>query len=225
VALWKLSPSDLTFLWDECKRCFYLKVVHNFRRPWAPFPKIFGRIDRLMQAYFRDKPTSEFAPELPPGQVVFGDKWVTSVRIHLPGHEGRCYVKGKFDSVVRFDDGSYGVVDFKTTEPSPYHIPFYSRQLHAYAYALEHPGRRGLHLAPITTLGLFCVEPVAVARGSEGSIAYLGDVTWLECPKDEAACLGFLDEVLTVLERPEPPPSDPDCDHCQYRERARDVSW
>ena len=28
--LYKLSPSDLTFLWDECQRCFYLKVVRKF---------------------------------------------------------------------------------------------------------------------------------------------------------------------------------------------------
>ena len=25
--MYKLSPSDLTFLWDGCKHCFYLKVI------------------------------------------------------------------------------------------------------------------------------------------------------------------------------------------------------
>lgn len=35
----KLSPSDLTFMWDECKH-FYLKAVHGFNRPSAPFPTI-----------------------------------------------------------------------------------------------------------------------------------------------------------------------------------------
>ncbi len=42
---WKISPSDLTFLWDECPRCFYLKVRHKFKRPGLPFPKIYQ--DRL----------------------------------------------------------------------------------------------------------------------------------------------------------------------------------
>lgn len=220
-ALWKLSPSDLTFLWDECKRCFYLKVVHGYRRPWAPFPKIFGRIDRLMQAYFQDRPTSELSPDLPPGRVVFGDKWVQSQRITRPRREGRCYLRGKFDCVVQFEDGTYGVVDFKTTEPSPHHVPFYSRQLHAYAYALEHPGGRGFRLSPVTVLGLFCVEPVAMERSANRGIAYLGDIIWLNCPKDEKSFLGFLDELLSVLELPSPPPRDAECAYCSYRDQAR----
>jgi hypothetical protein len=126
---------------------------------------------------------------------------------------------------MQFEVGSYGVVDFKTTEPSPYHIPFYCRQLHAYAYVLEHAGERGFHLAPITTMRLFCVELVVMERASEGRIAYQGVVTWLECPKDEVAFLDFFDKVLTVLERPDPPPSDADCGDCEYREKSWDFSW
>ena len=62
---WKLSPSDLTFLWDECPRCFYLKVVHNINRPAIPFPKLFNRIDKLMKDYFQGKHTSDFLADLP----------------------------------------------------------------------------------------------------------------------------------------------------------------
>jgi hypothetical protein len=32
----KLAPSDLTFLLNDCKRCFYLKVMKNIRRPSTP---------------------------------------------------------------------------------------------------------------------------------------------------------------------------------------------
>ena len=52
-SIWKLSPSELTFLWDECPRCFYLKVVHKFNRPWGAFPGIFSRIDKLMKDYYQ----------------------------------------------------------------------------------------------------------------------------------------------------------------------------
>lgn len=38
---WKLSPSDFAFLWEECKRCFYLKVVNGIQRPPLIMPKIF----------------------------------------------------------------------------------------------------------------------------------------------------------------------------------------
>lgn len=218
---WKLSPSELTFLWDECPRCFYLKVVRNFNRPWSPFPKIFNRIDKLMKDYYEHKPASEISSELPEGEVKFGEKWVTSQTISFPGKHSSCFLKGKFDTVVEFSDGSYGVIDFKTTQPSPKHVPFYSRQLHAYAYALEHPAPGGFSLSPITHLGLLCVEPVQMDVTPDGQVAYLGEATWLEVPKDDDWFLRFLEEVLTVLQQLEPPASSPNCAYCQYREAAR----
>ena len=223
--LWKLSPSDLTFLWSECRRCFYLKVVQEFKRPAAPFPKIFTRIDRLMQTYFEGKSTAEISPDLAEGVVKFGDKWVKSQPMELPNHDSSCFILGKFDTVVEFADSTFGVVDFKTTEPTPTHVPFYSRQLHAYAYALEHPAPRRFRLSPITTLGLLCVEPTAMDRHREDQVAYIGDVSWLEIPKDEGEFLDFIDQILSVLERSEPPPPGPKCGYCHYLEGARDSGW
>ena len=223
--LYKLSPSDLTFLWDECQRCFYLKVVHSFNRPGMPFPKIFTRIDRLMKEFFHQLPANEIASELPPGRVAFADKWVNSAPISFPNHGSSCYIRGIFDTVLQFDDHSYAVVDFKTSEPRSEHVDFYSRQLHAYSYALENakPGSFSLH--PVTTLGLLCVEPVQMVRTPGGNLAYEGQVTWLDCPKDDQAFLAFLDQVLAVLDQPEPPPANPKCGFCSYRENARQTGF
>lgn len=223
--MWKLAPSDLTFLWSECPRCFYLKVVHNLRRPYSPFPSIFTRIDRLMKDYFQDKPCEELTPDLPEGVVKMGDRWVTSAPIDLPGHVPSCYLTGKFDCLVEFVDGSYGVVDFKTSEAKPENVPFYSRQLHAYAYALEYSAPNSLHLSPITRLGLLTVEPVLMDRLHPGRIAYLGDVTWQECPKSYPDFMSFLEEVVFTLELPEPPESGPTCAYCAYRQGARSHNW
>lgn len=115
--IWKLSPSELTFLWDECPRCFYLKVIRNFSRPWSPFPSIFNRIDKLMKDYF--------------------------------------------------------------------------------------DGRSAMDTTP------------------DGKIAYLGEVTWLEVPRDDEWFFGFLGNVLDVLDQDEPPASSEDCGWCQYRQAAR----
>ncbi|MBN1537823.1 MAG: PD-(D/E)XK nuclease family protein [Anaerolineales bacterium] len=219
---WKLSPSDLTFLWDECPRCFYLKVVHGINRPWGAFPKIFNRIDKLMKAHFEGKPASQISPMLPEGIVRFGEKWVTSEPIQLPGHTATCFIKGKFDVVLEFHDHSYGVVDFKTSEAKPEHIRFYSRQLHAYAYALENPASGKLSLQPINRLGLLCVEPVEMDQVGKDQLAYVGNATWLECPKDNQGFMKFLDQVITLLELPSPPEPNPKCGWCQYREAARD---
>jgi CRISPR/Cas system-associated exonuclease Cas4 (RecB family) len=217
----KLSPSDLTFLWDECKRCFYLKYVHGITRPAMAFPSIFGAIDRLMKDYYESRSTAELDASLPAGKVRFGERWVESLPVTLSAHTGQCYIRGKFDSILAFEDGSFGVVDFKTSEPRASHIAFYGRQLHAYAYALENPAPGKFNLSPITRLGLLVVQPKAMDVTASGQIAYLGGVSWLEVRRDDAGFMGFLDEVLCLLEQPEPPEAGEKCGFCAYREHAR----
>jgi len=222
---WKLSPSDLTFLWDECPRCFYLKVVHKFYRPPMAFPSIFGRIDGLMKSFFEGRSTLEFSPELPAGVVKYGGGSVQSEPLRLPGHADTCHIAGKFDSVLQFADGTYAVVDFKTTSPRPEHVPFYSRQLHAYAYALEHPAPGKFSLTPVVRLGLFSMDLDGLERHSTDRLALLGPVLWQECPLDMAGFLAFIDRVLCLLEQPEPPPPGEKCGFCKYRESSRLTSY
>jgi hypothetical protein len=62
---------------------------------------------------------------------------------------------------------------------------------------------------------------VLMDRTRLGQIAYIGDVTWLECPKNEDGFLAFIDEVLAVLESPQPPPAGEKCFYCKYRDDAR----
>ncbi len=222
---YKLSPSDLTFLWDECQRCFYLKVVYNFNRPSMAFPKIFSTIDLLMKNFFYELPSNEISPELPPGKVAYTSKWVYSKPISLPHRKTSCYIRGIFDTVLQFNDGSYAVVDFKTTTPKTEHIDFYSRQLHAYSFALENPNPGKLFLSPVSRMGLLCVEPVSMIRTNSGNLAYEGNVTWLECPKNDQTFLSFINNVLEVLDSPEPPPPNPNCGFCQYRDSARQKGY
>jgi hypothetical protein len=222
MTLYKLSPSQLTFAWDECPRCFYLDVVLGIKRPSMAFPKIFSRIDSLMKTLFADKPTSALSPELPPGRVGMQGKWINSAPIQFSGVDASCYIKGAFDSVLTFDDGTYAVIDFKTSHPNPAHVAFYGRQLSAYAYALEHPGAMALRLAPINMLGLLYLDPVDIDHGQDHRrITYGGEVTWQKIPKDEAGFLSFIKEVLTLLSLPEPPPAPEDCGFCNYRAESR----
>lgn len=220
-ANWKLSPSDFAFLWEECTRCFYLKVARNYGRPRTPMPTIFIKIDQLMKDHFADKNTADISPELPPGAVAFEGKWVESVPIVVPDRTSTCYIRGIFDTVVRFEDGSYGVIDFKTSKASPKSIPLYSRQLHAYAYALENPAPGKLGLSPVSKLGLLCVEPMRMAVAEDGTYAYESDPVWLDCPRDGEGFLSFIGEVLDVLDSPDAPDSGTGCQFCKYRDDAR----
>ncbi len=222
---WKLSPSDLTFLWDECKRCFYLKVHQNFRRPGLPFPKIFGKIDLLMKDIYLEYSTKKISPDLPEGKTIMTGRWVTSDPISTPDGKNSVFIRGIFDTVVRFEDGSYGVVDFKTSEAKQEHIEFYGRQLMAYAYSLEHPAPGKLHLSPVSHLGLLYFEPNAMLEKPPDELDLRGATRWVEIKPDEAAFMAFIQEVLSLLAQPEPPPANPDCGFCAYRDAARNTTF
>jgi hypothetical protein len=211
----KLAPSDLTFLWEECRRCFWLKVKGVLRRPSTPFPKVFTLLDGQTKDHFFGLPTEEMAEGLPPGRVAVGDRSVRSSPLIVPGHDVSVQLGGRIDTALAFDDGSFGVVDFKTSEPKPEHVPFYARQLHAYALAAEHPAEGALRLAPVSRLGLLCVEPVAMVALPDG-VAYKGHTHFLEIERDDDAFLAFVSQVLFVLERDVPPDPSPGCGFCRY---------
>jgi hypothetical protein len=213
---YKLSPSDLTFTYEGCKRCFYQKVVNNIAQPSMPLPSIFSKIAGLLKNHYSGRPTSELHPDLPPGKVTLGEKPVTSQTIYLPGHEASCYIHGRFDIVLSFNDGSYGVIDFKTSNPDSESAVLYRRQLHAYAYAMEHPAPGKLYLSPVTRLGLLYFYPDRINQQSIDQLSYGADITWVEVEKNEPAFLSFIDEVLDVLELPEAPECSPKCPWCGY---------
>lgn len=127
--VWKLSPSDFAFLWEECRRCFYLKVARGFQRPRSIMPKIFTNIDSQMKQFFAGKRTEKILPRLPAGVVEYGDKWVESIPFKPDSQCSKCFIRGKVDTILKLDDGSYAVIDFKTAETRSEHIPLYARQL------------------------------------------------------------------------------------------------
>jgi hypothetical protein len=218
---WKLSPSDFAFLWEECKRCFYLKIVSGFQRPRPIMPKIFTIIDSRMKSFYSGKRTEDIVTGMPPGTVEHGEKWVQSQPLNVPDRLSSCFIKGKFDTVVRFDDGTYGVIDFKTSERKAEHVPLYGRQLHAYAQALENSAPGKFSLAPITKLGLLVYEPKSYSQATDGEASLSGGLSWIEIPRKDDKFMEFLSEVLSVLEMPEPPGGSPTCEWCQYRDTSR----
>ncbi len=216
MSLYKISPSDLTFSWDGCKYCFYMKVKHNLVIR-TPFPGIFGKMANLTSDFYQGKPASEISPSLPPGRVTLREKFVKSAAIIIPEVESQCYIFGRFDAVIAFEDGSYGVVDYKTSDPKEEHAAFYSRQLTAYAYALENPAAGALHLAPVTRMGLFVVTPERFEQTGDGGTAFINRTTWMGVPREDVSFLSLLEEVVRLLDAPTPPESDPECGVCNYR--------
>jgi hypothetical protein len=211
----RLAPSDLTFLWEECRRCFWLKAKGVLKRPSGPFPKIFSRLDQQTKDFFLGSRTEDMAESLRPGQVSFGGRSVRSALLEVPGHRSRVVLGGRIDTALAFDDGTFGLIDFKTAEPKAEHVFFYGRQLHSYALALEDPAFGALRLSPVVQLGLLCVEPLGMVGLGDG-VAYNATAHFLDIPRDDGAFMAFLSQVLFVLERPEPPDATPGCSYCSY---------
>lgn len=213
---YKLSPSDFSFLYEGCQRCYYLKVLYKIFPPSIPLPSVFSRIAGLLKNHYNGKRTDELHPELPPGVVRYAERNVKSERIRLPGYNATCFISGRFDIVVEFDDGTYGLIDFKTGNPESEHRDLYSRQLHAYAYALEHPAQGALSLSPISKMGLLYFNPSRVDQPEQNWLYYCAEVRWVGVDIDENAFIEFIGRVLQLLESSNIPPSSTTCKWCKY---------
>ena len=62
-----ISPSDLTFLWSECKKCFWLKYNEGISRPG--FMPLVGPMSAFQEKLYRERPTRDLAFNLAPGVV------------------------------------------------------------------------------------------------------------------------------------------------------------
>jgi len=216
---YKLSPSDMTFLLDGCERCFYLKVKNNIPQPSIPLPSIFSKIAGLLKNHFQGKRTDLLHPSLPPGIIKYGERWIESDALTMQNHNDKCYIKGRFDIVIEFDNNTYGVVDFKTGSPDSSSSKLYARQLNAYAYALEHPALGALRLSPVSKLALLYFHPTKVSQQNEGWLSFDAEITLIDIEKDEKGFINFIDQVLTILESPNPPAPSETCQWCNYIKR------
>jgi hypothetical protein len=214
---YRLSPSDLTFLYDKCKYCFVLKVKHGIAQPSIPLPAIFAKIAALQKDFFSGMRTEDFCPDLPPGIVTYGERRVLSSELELPGCTSTCTLAGRFDVVVELDQGSYAVLDFKTGSPTEEKKEMYSRQLQAYAIALENPAPNQLCLSPVSKLGLLFFTPEEYVQSSGLRQNLAGQLHWVDIERDDAAFVGKLAEIVSLLDGPMPEPQPDTCDWCAYR--------
>ena len=179
-------------------------------------PKIFTRIHSLIETWADGKRTELLAPGMPTGIVAHGEKWVESEPIVIPGRRSQCFIRGKFDTIAKLEDNTYAILDFKTCSRQDKHLDLYSRQLHAYAMALENPAEGRFSLSPISKLGLLVWEP-SMFSDTNDAMALAGSFTWVELPLDIPTFMEFLSEVLEVLEQSTPPEPSPKCEFCSYQ--------
>ncbi len=222
---YKLSPSDLTYLYNGCKFCFWLKVKFGTPQPSMPMPGIFSAIAGRQKEFYANKRTKDFCKDLPDGVVLYGERPVHSKTLKFDGLKNECHIRGRFDVVIKFDDGSYGVIDCKTASPSDEKAEMYGRQLQAYAFALENPENGALNLSPISKLGLIFFEPSFFEQHDHEYQSFRGKAVWIEVKRNDEGFVQFLQEVVSVLDKESPPDSSPDCNWCQYRTKMKNFDF
>src|SRR3990170_6829427 len=126
--MYKLSPSDFAYLYEECKLCFYLKVKENIKRPFSPFPSVFSAMNTLIQGNLMGKSFQTLSPKLPDGIIESQEGWVSSKQIP----DTNLYISGKYDLLVKQKDGTYILVDLKISKPSEEKAEKYKTQLASY---------------------------------------------------------------------------------------------
>ena len=211
-----ISPSDLTFLWGECRKCFWLKYNEGISRPG--FMPLVGPMASLQEKQYRERPTSDIGPGLPPGVVTHWGESVESVPLMVDGKESRWRVKGKYDIVATFDNGHIALIDCKvtTSEMADDKVDLYWPQLEAYAYALENPlNGQGKVVAET---GLLMWRVVSGHTDHVDSFGFGCEKEYLSAGRRPALFQGFIAEVIKTLDGPLPE-SGEKCTMCKYAEK------
>jgi CRISPR/Cas system-associated exonuclease Cas4 (RecB family) len=214
--MYKLSPSDFAYLYEECKLCYCLKVKHGIYQPSMPMPGVFSAINTRLQGKLVGKNLKSLSGDLPDGEVVRQEGWVDSIIVP----ETSVYIKGKYDLLVKNPDETHTLIDLKISQPGEDKIEKYKTQLTAYKFSLENP-KEGNPIK-ITHMGLLIFYPDAVSFG-DGTAQISFPPKWLEVPVDEGGFFKFIKAIDKLLSGPMPEESKT-CKWCQYRHVGETLS-
>ena len=179
---------------------------------------LVGDLANMQENYFAAKTTADIAPVLPEGKVADLGGWVKSSFINVNGAATKYAIRGKYDLLIEFADGTYGIIDCKFQAKDSDKTDLYQPQLEAYAFALENPASG----APkkVSLMGLLVwslLEPAGdVTKGFGLKLKH----TWRPIERNPAALASRLTDFITVVSSDMPAAKD-NCDMCNYLNQRR----
>jgi hypothetical protein len=218
----RIAPSDISFL-ANCPHCLWHKY-HTGLKHGSTFPGVFSILDISQKNYFNPLGTKEISSDLPDGEVdlKIADKFITSKVLY--DLEGRSFqLGGKADLILKFNDGTYGVIDNKTTKIKDSQ-DYYFYQLECYATILEYPdastsekffSANGVDCySPVTHLGLSMFEPSKIIDHSKETITQLYARKWQAVERNPKKLLEKITSIMDIISAPECPDAS-SCDRCK----------
>lgn len=175
-----------------------------------PMPAVFTKIDSEMKRAF--SAGWQTIEGVPPFRIIDQSRRVTSRALDVGGGTVM-QIRGNYDSLIEFEDGSRAVADWKTSAVRDELKSTYQRSLEAYAFALEHPAC-GTPMA-IDRIGLGVFLPDAFVASEDGS-RLMGRMTWIELTRNRSEFLDFMGSVGGLVAGRVPNP-DRGCPYCAFR--------
>lgn len=211
-----IAPSDLTFGFSTCKRCIWIKYWFSFELK-KDFPLVKS-LSTFQEEHFRRAPMPSIDPSLPAGTVKQWGQWVKSKNIVINGVETQWKLRGIYDLLGHYDDGTVGIIDCKVSDSERDSGDFYAPQLEAYAYTLENPlsGK----VFPVQTMGLLIwkLGGVAETRPNEfvaNSMGFGVNQVYVPVQRDPERLAKLLEEFITVIDG-EMPDAGSQCHACNF---------
>lgn len=213
-----ISPSDLTFGFSTCKRCIWIKYWFSFELK-KDFPLVKS-LSTFQEEYFRRAPMPAIDPSLPAGTVKQWGQWVKSKNIVVNGLETQWKLRGIYDLLGHYEDGTVGIIDCKVSDSERDNGDFYAPQLEAYAYTLENPSSG--RVFQVQTMGLLVwkLAGVAQTRPNEFVTHEMGfgvHQLYIPVERDPARLNNLLEEFITVIDG-DLPEAGAECLACNYLE-------
>ncbi len=210
--MYKLSPSDFKYLYEDCKHCYYQKAKGFIKElPSIGMPGVFTKMSTLLQNAIIGMDLREINSQLPAGKIEVKEGFLKSKPIP-PAND--CYIGGRFDIASKLDDGTWSVIDFKITDPNEDKIQKFFAQLHAYKFALENPDFG--EPRKVSKMGIVAINPEEITFPGE-DVTFKAKPQWFEIAEDMERFYSFISEVSALLNGPEPPENPDTCKWCYYR--------
>ena len=206
-----------------CLHCAWVRL-HVKSLPFQSFPGIFSTIDRYNKLIVRSHFQRENALPLWLKQLGEVASYVDPPHwssFKVSDDASGVTVRGEADGIFQMSDGSYTIVDYKTSKFSRAQgamLPAYEAQLNAYAYIGERLG-----LSPVRRLALVYMEPQTSEETSQDprlvdgrgfSMGFEATIVDVEL-RPEKLIPPLLRKVREVGDMRNPPAGLPGCKDCE----------
>ncbi len=181
---------------------------------------LVGELSALQEAHFDNAQSEAIAPVLPRGRVIGRGGWVKSRPIEVEGRVSPYAIRGKYDLLLEFDDGTFGIIDCKFQGRDSDKSDFYAAQLEAYAFALENPAQDQPRM--VSTLGLLVWSPKSPQGNPNDGYQLNLNWSWRPIERNPAALTRRLNDFIYVVSGTTPE-RDSGCEQCRYIAQRREI--